>query len=266
MKIYLDILFLVNFITDFLLINITADIMSLKPKLRRLIFCAALGGIFGVFAFCFDMHAVPSVCTLLIGATLMIFTAFFPKKPKDLVKLLLVFLASSALFSGSVMLYITSSGDGAIKNGIFYMASSKIILICTAVYFAVRFFASRLKRRASQKISDVVLEYNGKRVNLSALTDTGNGLIDPISGKPVMLIELTALRRLVGAECEIGNICEWVESDRIKIIPYRTIDGKGCLTGIVLDRVYIDGVCREKVIAAVCENKLKYPAILHAGI
>lgn len=266
MEIYLDILFLVNFIMDFLLINITADIMALKPKLHRSLISATLGGAIGIFAFCGEMRPVPSACTLWAGAALMIFAAFFPKKPKELAKLLLVFLLSSALFSGAVMLCMMNMDGGVIKNGVFYMSSLKIMLICAAIYFSVRLFVSRLKRRAAQKISEVILEYCGKRIKLSALTDTGNGLTDPISGKPVMLIELCTLRQLIGAECCISNICEWVEADRIKFIPYRTIDKEGCLTGIVLDRVYIDGVCRERVIAAVCENKLKYPAILHAGI
>jgi len=50
------------------------------------------------------------------------------------------------------------------------------------------------------------------------------------------------------------------------MIPYHTIDHEGFLTGIVLDRIVIDGRPVENAIAAISEKDLKYPVILHAGM
>lgn len=266
MKIYIDILFFVNCIMDFLLLNMTADIMSLKISFRRSGFAAMLGGVLGVIVFMKDFNTLLSLLVLFCEEIIIILAAFFPRRISELLKLAGMMFFCTAIFSGVISVYVLNFDRGIIKNGIFYMKSSKIIFIATIVYFGTKFFVSRLKKRVSGKTSVVVLEYGGRRVKLSGFIDTGNGLKDPISGKPVIIIDLKTLRRLVGAECNINNLCEWVDAKRIKIIPYHTIDQKGYLTGIVLDKVHINGICREKVIAAVCESKLKYSVILHAGL
>lgn len=266
MEIYVDVLFAINLVLDFLLIQLTADVLSVKIKPFRALLVSVLGGIFGVCFFIPDLSFAGAAVTSVIEGAAIIFAAFGICRPKEFLKRLGVMYAGAMFFAGLSMLDMLMFGGGMVKNGIFYVRTPRLILSATFLYIVVKFCISKLKRRASVKISCVVLEYMGKKVFADALTDTGNGLTDPFTQKPVMLIKLDILQRLISKDCGINNLCEWVERERIRMIPYHTIDSEGFLTGIILDRIMIDGRTVENAIAAISDRNLKYPVILHAGM
>lgn len=264
MKIYIDVLFLTNFIMNYVLFVITSEIMSSKLKHIRSVISSALGSAAGILFFMLDLKNTGLF--LLVSAILMNAAVFCPCKPKIFLKYVLVFFLSAAVASGTIYTNMRFFGGGIIKNGILYASSPTIGLSALLLPIAAKLLFSKLKRRASQKKSSIILEYKGKKISLNGFTDTGNGLFDPISKKPVMIIEENILKKLVADECNAANLCEWVESERIKIIPYNTVNSEGCFTAIVLDCVYIENKRITGAIAAVCEKKLKYPVILNAGM
>ena len=266
MKIYADILFLNNFFMDLVLIYITSDIAAAGIKPVRAIISAAAGAFLGVLFFVLDFGKEAALFLSAVIGLAMAAIAFCPCKKNELIRRTLVLYPAFALICGAIFLDMRMFGGGMIKNGVFYASSPRICIVAAFSYFLLRMCAARLKRQASKKFLEIFLEYNGKKICTKAFYDTGNGLFEPISGKPVMIIEEKLLKELVGEKCCEKNICEWVESERIKIIPYKTVGTEGYLTGIVLDRAYIDGKCTEKAIAAVCGQKLKYPVILNVGM
>lgn len=266
MEVYADILFFTNFVMDFLIMKISADILSVKPRLWRVGAAAAAGGIFGVCFFIPDFNFAGTAATSFFEAAFMAFAVFWPCGVKEYFKRIAVMYMVSVILAGAVFFDMMVFEGGVIKNGIFYTSTPRVVIAAGVVYVSAKSAVSKLKRRASQKISGVVIEFMGKKVRAEAFTDTGNGLTEPITKKPVMLIETAVLKKLAGEGCGPNNLCEWIESDRIRFIPYHTIDCDGVLAGIVLDRVYIDGRCIENAVAAVCDKNLKYPVILHAGM
>lgn len=266
MEIYLDLLFLMNFIMDLLLICAVSDVLSIVIKLWRAAASAVLGAMLGVCFFAADLHFVSSLAASLSAGALMIFAAMGRCCPKEFLKRLGMLYLISAIFAGVSFFDMTMFGGGMIKNGVFYSSSPRIIIGAAAIYFVLRFVITRLKRRAASEYCSVALEFKGKTVRTRAMTDTGNGLRDPISKKPVMLVESDILKKLAGGECSVGNLREWVEKERIRVIPYETIDSEGVLTGIVLDRAVINGREIKNAVAAVSTKSLKYPVILHAGM
>ena len=266
MEVYADILFLVNFIMNFILLNITAEIMSARLKPVRSAVSAAVGAVLGVLCFVPDFKSGEAALLSFGIAFFMTLAAFYPCRTPELLKRTLALYLSSAVACGAMYADMRLFGGGVIKNGVFYVNSPRITAVAAGVWIGARLLSAKLKNRASQKFSSIILEYKGKKVHTEAFSDTGNGLFDPISKKPVMLVEQTILRELVGEECTAENIYEWVESERIRVIPYRNVDTEGYFTGLILDRVYIDGRCVERAIAAICNKNLKCPVILNTGM
>jgi len=266
MKIYADVLFFINFIMDYFLIAVTAKFFSLNVKLWRKLAAACLGGAFALCFFAVDLGYINSFVASLFSGFCMSATVFFPCKFKDLVKKTAAFYLFSMLVAGASFFVMNISGGGVIKNGVFYAKTPTVVFGAISVYVVVSLFGAAVKRISSKKFSGTVLEFRGKSVSLTGIVDTGNGLTEPISKKPVMIIGEDALKKLVAKECTCANISEWVESERLRTIPYKTIDSEGVLVGILLDRAYIDGRRVDGAVAAVSEKKLNYQVILHAGM
>ena len=265
LEVYLDILFFTNFAADFLLLRTCAGVLSLKIKNAHLLAAAFLGGMFGTCLFLPDLRALFCVPMAALAAAGMVFLAFGRCDVREFLKRTAVMYAASAIFAGTVFLDMTNFG-GIVKNGVFYTSMPRVLWIFGGIYLVSAAAVRMLKKRASSEYPEVVLEFMGKKAACRAFTDTGNGLCDPASGKPVILIEDAVLKKLISPACRAENLTEWVDSDRLRLIPYRTIDRDGVLFGIVLDKISIDGRCVENAIAAVTAAHLKYPVILHAGI
>lgn len=77
----------------------------------------------------------------------------------------------------------------------------------------------------------VTLEKHGIRIPVTALLDTGNFLVEPISGKPVSVLEETYLA---------GYLPESEWEDGFRLIPYRSVGRRhGMMRGLVFDQMEV---------------------------
>ncbi len=121
-----------------------------------------------------------------------------------------------------------------------------------------------LQKREKSPMCRVTLICGEEQVKITALVDSGNSLIEPVSGKPVSIIEEEVFRRL------------WKGEEALfRAIPYHSIGKKrGILQGYLLPELLIEAdgemkVCREVYVAVskeLCsENSVKmilHPALL----
>jgi len=135
-----------------------------------------------------------------------------------------------------------------------------ILLPAAVVYFLLCFYLKR--RHEAVKECKVTLLCEGKQLLLRALVDSGNMLVEPISGKPVSIIEASSLR--------MAHIS--VQEEKCRVIPYHSVGKKnGILMGYEFPKIVVhmedEDRSIEKVIIAVSEDKLfrggKYEMILH---
>ena len=89
--------------------------------------------------------------------------------------------------------------------------------------FPVIFFHTHFAKEYSQGncTGDLHIYMNGKHMKLRALVDTGNRLYEPITGKPVCLVEYKRVRQYL--DFRFLNARTW-------LIPYHTVgNNKGML-------------------------------------
>lgn len=98
----------------------------------------------------------------------------------------------------------------------------------------------------------VTLCYGNKTVSIYALYDTGNTLIDPVSGRSVLVVSAAVARELTGLTHE--QLRTPVESiglvPGLRLIPYKSVgSNSGFMLGLSLDEVKLGGKKAGKLIA-----------------
>ena len=106
---------------------------------------------------------------------------------------------------------------------------------------------------AGGEVKPVEFELKGRRIRVTALTDTGNTLSDPVTGDPVPVAEGRALYSLFPSEvCPnrvdledpvqgMARLNRGAWSGRFYLLPYRAVGvERGFLLAVKMDRVVID--------------------------
>mgnify|MGYP002675520434 FL=1 len=141
--------------------------------------------------------------------------------------------------------------------------------LCAAIVTAIMgtvsgYLYERKQIVKKQTIYDVEVAQQGRKLTLKALLDTGNGLREPISGRPVSIIERDVY----------DTLCHQTIQERYRVIPYHSIGKEhGILQGTEVDELIIwredEPYVQKKAVIALYEGKLSgngsYQMILHTG-
>lgn len=100
----------------------------------------------------------------------------------------------------------------------------------------------------------VELTHGGKTVTLTALRDTGNTLVDPITGSPVLIVGADAAEELLCLSPKqladpVGTLASGAVPG-LRLIPYRAVGSpSGLLLAAKLERVIINGEPAGRIVA-----------------
>ncbi len=86
--------------------------------------------------------------------------------------------------------------------------------------------ACQRNRRAPQNTATLTVVSGGRHVSLSAVVDTGNVLVEPVSNLPVIVVERAALRGM-----EAGR--------PLRAVPFTSVGGSGVLDAFAADVVRV---------------------------
>lgn len=225
MRIYIDEVFLLNFIIDYLLLLSAAKLAGEPFHRLRLAMGAVLGGLYAAAAFLpgwgFLSHPLCKLATP-VGMTLLAFGS-----SRRLLRVSLTFFAVSAAFGGGVLALQLFLGAPAVLD------LKTTLLAAAGCYVFLTFLFRRSARHGGGELASTRLELEGRSCRLTALVDTGNTLTDPHTGKVVMVAEGEKLRDLFPpgfcpTAAELQNPAAALEkrktdSCRWRLLPYRTV-------------------------------------------
>lgn len=278
--VYVDTLFLLNALVDYLLLLCSARLAG--EPLRRLRFAlgAALGGGYAVAIFLPGLAFLDHPLCRLAAAVLMVLAAFAGSR--HLGRQGVIFFALSCAFAGGVLAISLVGGTGlSLNRGVVYSGMDlKMVLLSAAGCYAV--LSLVLQRavkhtRLTGELKQVRLELEGRAVELTALTDTGNTLTDPVTGQGVMVAEGERLGPLfppeqrpdTGALRDPAGALERLTGagGRFRLLPYRSVGvDRGLLLAVRVDRAVVDGGDRGAMVVALSPNPVSdgggYAALL----
>ena len=218
----------------------------------------------------------------------MVFVAYLPKKPKDLLKMIILFYLSSFVFGGAALgvIYMVNSNNITIQNGVLIGSYTiKTIFLGVAIAFIILIIGFKtVKAKFSKKdlFCNIEIIINQKQILTKAMLDTGNLLKDPITNIPVVVVEHTLLSNAIPKEIldnienilggDLKNIPENLKNkymSKLKIIPFSSLGKQnGMLLGIKADGLKIEEEETvknvEKVIIGIYNKKLSKNKDYHA--
>lgn len=262
--IYVDTLFLLNALVDYLLLLCAARLAGEPLKRLRFALGAVLGGGYAVAIFLPGLGFLERPACRLVAAVLMVLAAFWGSR--RLGRQVLIFFALSCAFAGGVLAISMLGGQGlSLNRGVIYSGMDlKIVLLSAAGCYAV---LSLLLQKAVRytsftgELKAVRLELEDRTVELTALTDTGNTLTDPVTGQGVMVAEGERLLPLFAAsQCpsvqELRDPAGALErltgaGGHFRLLPYRAVGvDRGLLLAVRVDRAVVDGEDRGAMVVA----------------
>ena len=223
MTIYIDVVLFENLIMNYIILLATGIILKIKIKHLRLIIASLIGAIYSIFGYISNIKAYSNMILKIILSIIIIYVAYNPQDVKKMWKELLVFYLTSFAFGGAAfaLIYIVKPQDILMKNGLFlgtYPLKTVILAAIVAFILIIGVFKI-VKSKISKKdmFKDIKINIEGKEVQVKAMVDTGNMLKEPISGKPVIVVEHTLLYDILPKE--ILNNLEKILGGDIESLP-----------------------------------------------
>ena len=250
--VYGDLLFFTDFLMDLTLLFAVSRFGNFRTKGCCLLFGAALGGVFSLVSLMPAFGLLRGWWGKLLFSALMVKVAFPALRGKRfLTAFLYSYLIGFAMAGAVVCLSWFFRQRGWFDIGFSYtaMGLSAAFLVAMFLSGAGRGYV-RKNLRLGEVTETAVLRLNGKTAEVTALFDTGNELVDPISRLPVIVAEYGAVKHLLPAVfCEAfeGNpnaaevfaaMAPYAISARLRLIPFQSIGREhGMMVGFRPDHI-----------------------------
>ena len=256
--IYIDSVFSLNAVMDYLLLLGTARLAGITLRRWRYLLGALLGGVYAVAVFLQGLGFLSAVPVKIVAGVLMAMIAYGGEI--ILFRLTLLFLLVSCALAGCVLaLGVLAESHVPMAQGVFYtdISGKTLLLAATAAYFVLSLmFRAAASHGLKGEFLKAEICLDGKRIYLRTLADTGNSLRNPVSGEPVLVASADSVNR-----CFSKETSELLKTEQLKaptelmeqlrrtapqlrfyLLPYRAVGvSGGMLLSVRSDWVKIEG-------------------------
>ena len=259
MYIYADVVFIINLVMNSTILLLTAWTADINYKTWRILVAAAIGSCYVLLEILPGMMILHHFLCKLALSFLLILVAFGFKSRRIMLLLVAFFYVISFMLGGAVVgwLYFGQS-NGYLGNNPIIMADISWIDLLWGSLLGIFLLMIVLKHMLigvthRSYLYEVSLEYEGRRIELNAMLDTGNGLYTTIGRKPVILVNQHAVAMLLNSQVRsflknnspdmwLANLNQCMDLgwlSRVEIIPYHSIGHKDLLLAFRIDHFVI---------------------------
>lgn len=197
--VYLDAFLVLNFVVNYLLLACAGKLDG-EPMYRgRYALAAALGAVYGAVSLLPAWAFLEHPACKAAAAVVMLLAAF--GRSERLLRTGGLFLVLSCAFGGGLLLLTMVRGGGTLHGGLLGPSlGMRGILIAAALSYGCLSLLLRgqfTHTRTGGELQELTLSRQGRSVTVLALRDTGNTLQDPITGRPVVVVEGQKLQDLL---------------------------------------------------------------------
>lgn len=217
-EIYIDVLFLSNFFLDYLLLLFVWRVLACPGRRGRVLLGAVVGA------------AMTCVVVLIPFPILIVKLALFHVVINTLMIKIAFRITNRTLFwEACGLLYVSAFLMGGILRFLGPDVNWFAVMISYFLMKGIFFFVKRLQRNLKCKCR-VVLYTSTGTYELQALLDTGNELVDKVSGKGVSVVDVALAKRMFSDE----------EMNTVRYVPFRSIGKAGVLPAVKIRSMTVE--------------------------
>lgn len=223
MIVYLDLVFIVNFLFDFMILWTCSKILKICIKAWRLVVGSLVGGL-TIFSLFLNFNSLELFIYKIIVSFIIVVISF---GRKNLLKKIYYFYFVSIIIGGfiyfiKIQLTYTNTGLVFTKSNLsislcFYFVASLIMLYSYLQQIAFFKTKRNMLHTVTMTINKKIYKYNG-------YIDTGNSLYDPFKKRPVLILY----------DDSFVLDCKFI------YVSYNTLDNSGVIPCVKIDNLYID--------------------------
>lgn len=243
MIVYIDAIWLLNFIVDGLLLLLTAYLLKRKWKWFRIFLGALLGSslvffaIYGIF--------IQPIYKIILSIGIIITTFGFVQLKLFVKTLFFFYLSTFAVGGGIIGLHYLLQSNISYVNGISTTVSNGygdpiswgfvIIMIPIMIYLSKKQVDELVVRKIHyEDLVKVEIILGEKSLRITGLIDSGNSLCDPLTQTPVMILDVNSNQDFIPQwlvdKSKLNNNFTFSKEEqdlplfnRIRLVPYQVV-------------------------------------------
>lgn len=256
--VYLDMYFIENLILNFASLSLTSLLWNKRVRWRRLGGAAFLGAALSCVLLMGRMAGgFGNESWYLLFGWIVLRVAYRKISVNETIRGALYYYTIGFVFS---RLYEGVTAKTGRVHGVIVS-----LLLFVAISIAITYLKYCRKKETEDIYYDVEIMGKGRKVQVKALYDTGNTLMEPISGKRVCVIEKKVMEEILGQETNV----------EYRYIPFLSVgQERGVLTGVEVDGLRIkkkdESIENYREIVALYDGQLsrdgRFRMILHQSM
>ena len=233
MVIYIDLLIILNFVYDFLILKVVCIVLKRNTNNLRIII-SSLFGEFSILLLILNYNYIILLVSKLLIAIIMNIIAFKYKNSKYLLINISYFYMISIILGGFIyFLHI---------KGVNYIVIMSLIPLILLIYIIQNYF----KNNYSNYYNVVITCNNNHKIKVVGYLDTGNNIVDPISLKPVIILNKNRYKEkyksYIFVNVKVLNNTTLLKCIKPKYIKINNHIINNVLIGLAEEDIKIDGV------------------------
>lgn len=207
--VYLDVVLVINWLLDYLLLWSTARFAQLNTNPRRLSLSSTCGALYALAPLLCGQSIAFSVGSRIAFSLLMVWLAYSDLTVQTFVQAVIYFYLVAFVMAGAVLgaayLFHASLDAYDLLSGLLafldHLPYGWLLAAAAAAVLLARWGAPALRKSFLNTFFrvPVVIRFGEKNLAVYALVDTGNQLRDPLTQRPVIIVEYEVLQPLLPA-------------------------------------------------------------------
>ena len=265
MIIYADVLLVLNFYVDYLLLLATEKLCRIRVRFRRRLLGAAFSASLSLSVLWQTAPVFFPYVVQAAGACVTVLITYGRAPLWTFCRRTLSFLAASYVFAGIVLAiqaWLKPAGVLVSAVVVYWEVSPWLLLAsATACYLAICLYRRFFQRSERQERGvSLTVKVGERSANGMVLYDTGNRLFEPISGDPVVIIDRAFAARLLGDETAQQLLSgDWSSCCGLcfRMVPYQSVGKNGMLPAFRPGNVRSNGRQIHDVFFAVSPTRIR---------
>ena len=230
MIVYLDLVILINYFFDCLLLMVVNITLKRNISLKRILLSSLLGELSLLGLFINNIYLM-FIFKLILAISLIIVCFKF----KDILYTInnLIYFYVASIILGGFTYYLE-------LNGINYLL---IIIISPLILYLFCIQTKLLKTNYKDYYNVTIYFKNSKSVKVAGYLDTGNKLKDPVTGKCIVLLDRRLLKGVVSIRSPI-------------YVPYHSLNNRGLVKCIRPNKIEIENKFSDNFLLGIMDDKI----------